>query len=362
MMKMRGYLAPSERRYLAVALAGFSVFSTTVVSGFAQKATDALRTTGQPKNQVVATIPVGMSPQAVVVNPASGLIYVANQISNSISVIEATTNTVAVVIPVGINPIALAITPDAATVYAANANQGQLTISVINTPTNTVTETIDAGSGEASGSNQLAVSPDGTKLYVATGFLGGGVPVIDTSTNEVSATIKIDPPGGGNGQAPVGVVFNSSGGSAYVTSTVSEKRSGSIKLFVSKIDTATEKQVNVTSPFGVSGLGWTTIYGHTIYVTDDQDTVVLDTKTKKVVKTLPAEFPTGSAITPDGTYLYIPSEPYVVATIDTTTYKVVDSIVVGRGPSAIAIAPNGLRAYVANSTDGTVSVIDISTQ
>jgi YVTN family beta-propeller protein len=158
------------------------------------------------------------------------------------------------------------------------------------------------------------------------------------------------------------VVFNSSGRSAYVTSAVSEKRSGSIKLFVSKIDTATEKQVNMSSPFGVSGQGWTSIYGHTLYVTDDQDTVVLDTKTKKVVKTLPAEFPTGSAITPDGTYLYIPSEPYVVTMIDTTTYKVVDSILVGRGPSAVAIAPNGLRAYVTNSTDGTVSVIDISTQ
>jgi len=347
---------------------GLCVFLATLVSGFAQTATDALPSAGQPKNQVVATIPVGLSPWGVVVNPTSKLVYVANEVSNSVSVIEATTNTVAVVIPVGINPVALAITPDGATVYAANVHQGQIPISVINTPTNTVTKTIDLGSGEPFGTNQLAVSPDGAELYVATGFQGQGVPVIDTSTNEVLGTININPPSGWLDQTPCGVVFNSSGRSAYLTFAATRKKDPTgIKLFVSKIDTATEKKVNVSAPFGISDPGSTSIHGHTLYIVDDQDVIVFDTKTNKVVKTIPLPqiFPQAAAVTPDGKYLYVTYSAAVsgVLTIDTTTYGFVGSpIPVGNYPRGIAIAPDGLRAYVTNYDDGAVSVIDISTQ
>ena len=88
-MKIGGYLAFPEKRYLALALGGFSVFARTVASGFAEGATDVLPATGQPKNQVVATIPVGASPSGVVVNTDSGLVYVANSGSQSVSVIYA---------------------------------------------------------------------------------------------------------------------------------------------------------------------------------------------------------------------------------------------------------------------------------
>jgi len=95
-----------------IAIVGLFVVSVTLVSGFAQTATDVMPSTGQPKNQVVATIPVGMAPLAVVVNPASNLAYVANGGSNTVSVIEAATNNVAVTIPVGIGPDAMAVTPN----------------------------------------------------------------------------------------------------------------------------------------------------------------------------------------------------------------------------------------------------------
>src|SRR5438093_1243060 len=36
-----------------------------------------------------------------------------------------------------------------------------------------------------------------------------------------------------------------------------------------------------------------------------------------------------------------------------------DEIKVGRGPSSVAIAPGSSRAYVANSRDGTVSIVDL---
>ena len=161
-MKIGGHLACSERRNLAVALAGFSFFLMTVVPGFTQGATDVLPSAAQPKNQVVATIPVGAAPEAVVVNPASNLVYVANSSSNTVSVIYAATNTVVTTIPVGITPIAVAITPDGKTLYVGNVayDKSNITISVVDTPTNTVTTTIDAGT-ETQHQIDLAVSPDG---------------------------------------------------------------------------------------------------------------------------------------------------------------------------------------------------------
>jgi YVTN family beta-propeller protein len=48
--------------------------------------------------------------------------------------------------------------------------------------------------------------------------------------------------------------------------------------------------------------------------------------------------------------------------IDTATNKVVKTINVGLAPSGVAVAPDGSRVYVANEAfKGTVSVIDTAT-
>ena len=51
-----------------------------------------------------------------------------------------------------------------------------------------------------------------------------------------------------------------------------------------------------------------------------------------------------------------------VTVIDTTTNKVVTTIDVGLAPSGVAVAPDGSKVYVANeAVKGTVSVIDAAT-
>jgi YVTN family beta-propeller protein len=372
-MKIRGYLTFSERRNLAVALAGLSVFLMTVVPGFTQGATDVLPSTGQPKNQVVATIPVGAWPSAVVVNGNSTLVYVANTVSQSVSVIYAATNTVATTISsVGYNPIAIAITPDSNTLYVGNATPlGDLVVSVVDTPTNTVIKTIDLGSlGMAFSGLQIAVSPDGKKAYVATGYPGKGVAVIDTATNLVSGTIKINDGRVWGAPAPNGVAFSSSGRVAYVTSA-GNRSSGQVRCFVSNIDSASERQIDATGPLRNSGLGGeVNIHGRMLYIASytDTDVVVFDTRSKTVVKSVPVGgYVESEALTPEGKYLYVTYSPAYssdkVATFDTATSKSVGSpLQVGQGASGLAVAPNGLYAYVTNSVDDTVSVIDISIQ
>ena len=65
-------------------------------------------------------------------------------IDNTVSVIDTATNTVIATVPVGIYPIGVAVTPDGTKVYVANA--GSDNVSVIDTATNKVTATVSVGS------------------------------------------------------------------------------------------------------------------------------------------------------------------------------------------------------------------------
>ena len=67
-------------------------------------------------------------------------------------------------------------------------------------------------------------------------------------------------------------------------------------------------------------------------------------------------------ITPDGTHAYVAnSGDSTVSVIDTATGMVSSTIPVGIGPFGVAFTPDGTHAYVANYTDATVSVIDSAT-
>src|SRR5262249_53186685 len=102
------------------------------------------------------------------IDPRTG---VAN--AGSVSVLERVagawkqTKTIAV----GLHPCGLALGPDRRWLFVANANSD--TVSVVDTQTNRVVETIpcrpEASLPFGSGSNALAVSPDGLTLYVANG-------------------------------------------------------------------------------------------------------------------------------------------------------------------------------------------------
>lgn len=80
-----------------------------------------------PNLTVVATIPVGEGPKAIVYDPVNCLVYVANSMSNSVSVIYELK--VVVTIPTGIDPSALGVDLSTGWVYVANT--GSDTVSII---------------------------------------------------------------------------------------------------------------------------------------------------------------------------------------------------------------------------------------
>jgi YVTN family beta-propeller protein len=114
-----------------------------------------------------------------------------------VSAISTASNTVTATVTIGAGetgkPIALAVTPDSAHVYVAD--QGNSKINDIATASNSVTATITVGSmvdANVSGGdpNILAVTPDGSKLYVAS-YTGHGVADIAIATDTLTSTITL---------------------------------------------------------------------------------------------------------------------------------------------------------------------------
>ncbi|MCA1683606.1 MAG: hypothetical protein LC708_00525, partial [Actinobacteria bacterium] len=111
---------------------------------------------------------------------APGRAYVTNPDSDRVSVIDTATNTVVNTIPVGDRPVGVALTPDGARVYAVNVGDG--TVSVISTASDTVVATVAMGGSPHS----VTVTPDGARAWV---YGNGPARVIDTSSNTVVGTV-----------------------------------------------------------------------------------------------------------------------------------------------------------------------------
>ena len=270
-------------------------------------------------NTVVNTISVGRKPFGVAITPDGSKVYIANSGDNTVSVINTATNTVTgSPIAVGTDPVGVAVTPDGKTVYVTN--QGDGTVSVISTATNTVIgSAIDVGCPIANCGRKttnipsgIAVTPDGSKVYVGNLGTPGYASVIATASNTVT-TINTK-------KVTTGVAVTPNGSKVYF---------GSLNGVVLAIDAAT------------NSVG----HGSTIGVGSGSE---------------------GVAVTPDGSKVYVANSAVgTVSIINTGTNKVIGSVAVGSDPQGVSVASDGSKVYVANegdgTVDGTVSIIDTAT-
>jgi gliding motility-associated-like protein len=127
-------------------------------------------------------VTTGSYPYSLAVSADGTLLYVVNNKSFNVMVIDVATRAVIATIPVGGLPRGSALSPDGKTLYVTNDLDG--TISVINTSTNTVTETIPCGASPAG----INISPDGKVLYVVT---ASGLQLINAATGAILSTTPV---------------------------------------------------------------------------------------------------------------------------------------------------------------------------
>jgi YVTN family beta-propeller protein len=353
-------------RFLRIMVAGLVLAALVCVpvGRASAAAAAAVKAKGAASTQTApAPIDVGIEPVDVAVDPTTGNAYVANYGSDTVSVIDESTNTVTATIDVGEYPEGVAFDSANGDVYVANF--GTDTVSVIDGSTNTVTATIDVGVEPVEVDPYgVAVDPATDEIYV-TNIMGdwpnetGTVSVIDGSTNTMTATIDV-------GSGPFGVAVDPATGDVYVTDCINTTCDegavlvidGATNTVTATIDVGEDPESVAVDP--TTGNVYVTNYG-----SGDQGTVsVIDGSTNAVTATIDVgEFPFGVAADPSTGDVYVTNfSGGTVSVIDESTNSVTATIDVGAGPKGVAVDPDAGNVYVANFGSDNVSVIDTCTE
>jgi YVTN family beta-propeller protein len=299
---------------------------------------------------VQATLIVGNSTAGIATDPVLAKVFVTNQGSASVSVIDIDTLSVVATIPVTANP--KRVIADAAThrVYVAHATAAatQGTVTVIDGQANSVLASIPVGNDPAGITADFFIG----EVYVANNG-SNTVSVIGTAGNAVVATIPV-------GGAPTSITSNDRLKKLYVTNAADNT--------VSSIDEATHVVVK-TIAVGKGPITPTIDGQHgKVYVNNiaDRTVSVIDSSTDIVVKTVPSGQGTSNGgvanfVTVNAVYerAYLPNGADGTLTIiDTDHDVVVGTVAVGAAPVEALVDANGGNVYVVNQGGNSVSILD----
>jgi PQQ-dependent catabolism-associated beta-propeller protein len=288
--------------------------------------------------------------------PAGSLAYVSNERDGTITVIDTKTDSVIDTIKVGARPRGIRISPDGRRVYVALSTpsgkayaEADNRIAAIDVESNKVVATYDVGSDP----EQLAVSLDGKFLY-ASNEDAGTASVTEIQTGKLLSTLVV-------GIEPEGVTISPDGRWVYVTAETSNT--------VSVIDTRTNQ---VAATFLVGARPRDSAFSpdsSRAFVTAEVGTSlsVVDAATQKVLKTI--DLPRGDGVKPmgvvvsaDGRKIYVAmGRAGLVLALDAMSFQIINTIPVGKRVWGLALTPDGRKVYTANGLSNDVSVIDTAT-
>jgi len=308
--------------------------------------------------QTVATMAVGHQPEDVTFSPDGSRAYVSHRLDDTFSVIDVAARKVIATVPVGSEPHGVLTDRSGKTLYVLNMTADS--ISVIDTSSLKEVKRLAASRSPWS----AAVTPDGSRIYVTNNLSRfskfrepplSEVTVINTETAMVEDRVVVP-------QANLleGIAWHPSGEFALFTLNRSKNLVPMTRLLQ----------------------GWTITNGLGILWKDGRvDQLLLD----EPGTCFPD--PTGMAITPDGRLALVTSSgsdrvavvdiQKLIAVVEAAsdeerahvlpnhlgkaTEFVLAHIPTGICPRGIVVAPDGRTAYVANSLDDSVSVLDLGT-
>src|SRR5262249_48347924 len=324
---------------------------------------------GQAPENKAAAPPAAASLPAPPPKPAVR-VFVTNEASGDLSVIDPATGTVIATAPLGKRPRGIKASPDGRSLYVAlsgspNAGPGVDAktlpppdrsadgIGEVDTDTYKVKRVIHAGADP----EQLDISADGTRMYVANED-AAQVSVVDIASGNVVATVKI-------GEEPEGVTIRPDGKVVYVTS----EEDGAVFA----IDTATNKGLK-RIPVGhrPRSIGFLPDNSRA-YVSLENDGAValVDARQHRFIKLIPFEGqgntpkarPMGITVRPDGAAVYVTTGSFGnLFILDPKKNVGNESLAVGQRPWGVALAPDGKSIFTANGPSNDVSVVDLATK
>jgi YVTN family beta-propeller protein len=304
-------------------------------------------------------------------------IYVSNEKSADLTVIDGGSHQVLATIPVGKRPRGIHASPDGNSVYVAlsgtpiaappqldakgnpvfqknkdadddesvKADKSADAIGVVDVAQKKLIRRISAGSDP----EEFSLSKDGTQLYVSNEDVKTAS-VINVATGKVEHIIAVGQEPEGVATAPDGKRFYvtcEAGGDVYTVDTGSYTVVGHFKVNVRPR----------TMDFSSSGgLGF-------VPSESTGELNVVDTVNFKVLKVItlpPTSRPMSVKMSVDGRRLYVSNgRAGTVSVLDGRTYELLNTIKVGTRPWGMALSPDGKFLYTANGPSNDVSVVDL---
>jgi YVTN family beta-propeller protein len=282
---------------------------------------------------------------------AAPFAYIPNSGGNTISIIDTATNGVVNTLAVGTTPYGVALLVKTSETFSFITNFGSNTVSVIRTSNDVSSNPVFKKVQDISVGRfpyGIAVEPTGTFAYV-TNSGDGTVSKINLGTYETVAVIAV-------GSNPIGIAVSPDGTKVYVVNN----SSGTVSI-ISAADNTVIGTVRVgTNPYGIA----VHPQGTFIYVANSGDNSISVMKTADnslITKSdLHFSIPSGVAVNPAGTVAYVTNfNSGSVSLFDTSTNAVSSpNILVEANPIGVSLSSDGLFTYVVNSGQGTVSVIN----
>jgi len=305
---------------LAFSLAGtLALGAATVRIVQTNAAGDSVMLIDPATNKVVGEIKGIEVNHGAAVAPDGSKFYITNEAESTLDVADAKTLMVTKHIPLTNHPNNVAVSKDGKRVYVAIV-AGAGAVDVIDTTTLTRVKSIRTEGGI----HNTYVTPDG-RFVVAGSIPGRKINVIDQKTEEIVWTLPTD-----EGVRPMAFDTNPDGSTKRIFVELSN-----FNGFIT-VDFATRKVVDkVAVPEAPAG--------------------------EKVTEGLQGSPAHGLAITPDG------KELAVLSKMNTRVYfyslpdlKLAGNVKVGHHPDWLTFTPDGKRLYVANAASNSVSVVDVA--
>lgn len=305
-------------------------------------------------NKIADNLPIVASrsgPSGVVVHPDGTKLYVTNRAqfgggAGTVSVIDLTERKVITTIPVGVAPLGIALNPTGERLFVAN--EGSSSLTVINTSTNQPFIDLNVPNLTANAFPRgVATHPNPLRplVYVTNRTVNS---FSDDATNP-----NADQCDGLVGRSPVNANPDQCVGSLSIFDA-------DLKMQVGSVAVGWAPEGVAVSPDGglvyVANAGDRTI---SIMETVFNKVIGVITLDRFGGASLPLA-PRGIAVSPDGSRLYVTdgagNRLFVIDIA--ANHAVVDIIPVGKKPYGVAVSADSRRVYVANTDDNTVSVIN----
>lgn len=316
------------------------------------------------------TIPVGLNPLRIDINPSTNMIYVTNYQSHSISVIDGSQDKLVANISDVLYPTDIYTDEKSNKIYVNHkaqvqdegASQSQYsaipTVSIINGSTNKII-------GNVSGATEVkGVNPSRGEIYAVRAPDTSSLVILDEDTNSEKAEVNL-------GFYPTEIVINQNTNMIYIGSnesnTISKVNPSTFDVMSSKIllpDAPVSMAINPSTSILYAAYINTSALSSLPNVGAGQTlprgaVSAIDESTDRQLASVPTVSPSALAVNTDAnTIIVTNSFSGTISVIDGANNAIIsEGIKVGNSPQDIVVNSNNDKAYISNSGSNSVTVV-----